>query len=91
MTTRGWQKERTITTVDTVGRRVAVTTGLTRDPEGRLVAVIAVGDGPTAIFRHLNDLDDRPELVANATDTAADLHTMTGIAPVRQLRRSRRP
>ncbi|WP_328450304.1 MULTISPECIES: hypothetical protein [unclassified Amycolatopsis] len=90
MTTRGWQKERTLTTLDTVGRRVAVTTGLTRDPEGRLVAVIAVGDGPTAIFRHLHDPDDRTELVINAADTADDLHTLTGIAPVRQLRRRRR-
>ncbi|UOZ06875.1 MULTISPECIES: hypothetical protein [unclassified Amycolatopsis] len=89
MTTRGWQKERTLTTLDTVGREIAVTTGLTRDPEGRLVAVIAVGDGPTAIFRHLHDLEDRPELVANAADTADDLHTLTGIAPVRQLRRRR--
>lgn len=86
MTTRGWHKERTLTTLDTVGREIAVTTGLTRDPEGRLVAVIAVGDGPTAIFRHLHDLDDRPELVANAADTAEDLYTLTGIAPVRQLR-----
>jgi len=87
MTTRGWQKERTLTTIDTVGREIAVTTGLTRDPEGRLVAVIAIGDGPTAIFRHLHDLDDRTELLVNAAHTAEELHTLTGVAPVRQLRR----
>ena len=55
MTTRGWYKERTLTTVDTVGREVPVTTGLTRDPEGRLVAAIAISDGPTAIYRYSGD------------------------------------
>ena len=51
MTTRGWYKERTLTTVDTVGREVSVTTGLTRDPEGRLVAAIAISDGRNSMLR----------------------------------------
>jgi hypothetical protein len=89
MTTRGWHKERTLTTIDTLGRQIAVTTGLTRDSQGQAVAVIAIGDGPTAIIRHLDDYGDRTELVVNAARTAEDLRTLTGIAPVRHLRAHR--
>ena len=81
MTTRGWYKERTLTTVDTVGREVSVTTGLTRDPEGRLVAAIAISDGPTAIYRHSGDTGDRTELVANLTATAKELRGLADAPP----------
>jgi hypothetical protein len=83
MTTRGWYEERTLTTVDTVGRAVSVTTGLTRDPEGRLVAAIAISDGPTAIYRHAGDTGERTELVANATDTVKELRKLAGVPPTR--------
>ncbi|WP_410571312.1 hypothetical protein [Amycolatopsis sp. cmx-4-61] len=83
MTTRGWYKERTLTTVDTVGREVSVTTGLTRDPEGRLVAAIAIGDGPTAIYRYSADARERTELVANAADTVRELRNLAGVPPTR--------
>jgi hypothetical protein len=86
MTTRGWHKERTLTTIDTVGRAIAVTTGLTRDSEGHSVAVIAIGDGPTAIIRHLDDYGDRTELVVNAARTAEDLRALVPVAPVQPLR-----
>jgi hypothetical protein len=86
MTTRGWYKERTLTLVDTVGRAVPVTTGLTRDPEGHLVAAIAIGDGPTAIFRRQHDYGEHTELVANTAHTAQDLRTLAGVAPTRGLR-----
>ncbi|MEU4521604.1 hypothetical protein AB0F52_23200 [Amycolatopsis sp. NPDC024027] len=83
MTTRGWYKERTLTTVDTVGREVSVTTGLTRDPEGRLVAAIAISDGPTAIYRYSGDADERTELVTNAVDTVKELRKLAGVPPTR--------
>ncbi|ADJ48790.1 hypothetical protein AMES_6964 [Amycolatopsis mediterranei S699] len=83
MTTRGWYKERTLTTVDTVGREVSVTTGLTRDPEGRLVAAIAISDGPTAIYRYSGDAGELTELVTNAADTVKELRKLTGAPPTR--------
>ena len=73
MTTRGWYREQTLVTRDTVGREIAVTTGVTRDPEGRLVAAIAIGDGPSAIFRRLFERDERAELLRNADRTVEDL------------------
>ncbi|MEV4056216.1 hypothetical protein AB0J55_33860 [Amycolatopsis sp. NPDC049688] len=83
MTTRGWYKERTLTTVDTVGREVSVTTGLTRDPEGRLVAAIAISDGPTAIYRYAGDAGERTELVTNAADTVTELRKLADLPPAR--------
>ena len=83
MTTRGWYKERTLTTVDTVGREVSVTTGLTRDPEGRLVAAIAISDGPTAIYRYSGDAGDHTGLVANTEDTVKELRRLASIPPAR--------
>lgn len=50
MTGRGWREESTVWTYDTMGRAVPVTTGLTKDREGRLVAVLAVDDGPSTIL-----------------------------------------
>jgi len=81
MTTRGWYKERTLTTVDTVGREVSVTTGLTRDPEGRLVAAIAISDGPTAIFRYAGETADRTELLANTEQTVQELRRLASVRP----------
>ncbi|WP_410631699.1 hypothetical protein [Amycolatopsis sp. cmx-4-83] len=81
MTTRGWYKERTLTTVDTVGREVSVTTGLTRDPEGRLVAAIAISDGPTAIYRHAADQEPRTELLTNVTETVDELRKLAHVPP----------
>ncbi|MGV9360935.1 MULTISPECIES: hypothetical protein [unclassified Amycolatopsis] len=83
MTTRGWYKERTLTTVDTVGREVSVTTGLTRDPEGRLVAAIAISDGPTAIYRYSGEADGPSELVTNAAETVKELRRLAGVPPTR--------
>ncbi|MFJ7215954.1 hypothetical protein [Amycolatopsis sp. NPDC098790] len=81
MTTRGWYKERTLTTVDTVGREVSVTTGLTRDPEGRLVAAIAISDGPTAIYRYAGEVAEGTELVLNAADTVKELRRLANMGP----------
>ncbi|MGW5722094.1 hypothetical protein ACWEVP_38395 [Amycolatopsis sp. NPDC003865] len=81
MTTRGWYKERTLTTVDTVGREVSVTTGLTRDPEGRLVAAIAISDGPTAIFRYAGQAGEGTELVLNAAETVKELRRLASMGP----------
>ncbi|WP_329056282.1 hypothetical protein OG738_22125 [Amycolatopsis sp. NBC_01488] len=81
MTTRGWYKERTLTTVDTVGREVSVTTGLTRDPEGRLVAAIAISDGPTAIYRYAGVVGEDTELVTNAADTVRELRRLASMGP----------
>lgn len=52
---RGWREEATVWTLDTMGRTVPVTTGLTKDGDGRLVAVIAIGDGPSAILHEPGD------------------------------------
>jgi hypothetical protein len=83
MTTRGWYQERTLTTVDTVGREVSVTTGLTRDPEGRLVAAIAISDGPTAIYRYAGDTGEDTELVTNAAETVKELRKLADSPPTR--------
>ncbi|MEV7043110.1 hypothetical protein [Amycolatopsis sp. NPDC051061] len=81
MGTRGWYHERTLTTVDTVGREVQVSTGLTRDPEGRLVAAIAISDGPTAIFRHAGEAQDRTELLDNTEQTVKELRRLASVPP----------
>ncbi|MEV6647060.1 hypothetical protein [Amycolatopsis sp. NPDC051371] len=81
MDTRGWYHERTLTTVDTVGREVPVSTGLTRDPEGRLVAAIAISDGPTAIFRYAAEAGDRTELLDNTEQTVKELRRLASVPP----------
>ncbi|MCR6488790.1 hypothetical protein M8542_38785 [Amycolatopsis sp. OK19-0408] len=81
MGTRGWYHERTLTTVDTVGREVQVSTGLTRDPEGRLVAAIAIGDGPTAIFRYAGETEEHTELLANTEQTVQQLRRLANVPP----------
>ncbi|GLY34168.1 hypothetical protein Amsp01_001920 [Amycolatopsis sp. NBRC 101858] len=81
MGTRGWYHERTLTTVDTVGREVQVSTGLTRDPEGRLVAAIAISDGPTAIFRYAGETADRTELLDNTEQTVKELRRLASVPP----------
>jgi hypothetical protein len=69
MQVRGWREERTTWTKDTTGRDVPITTGLTKDRDGRLVAVIAIGaDGPSAIMRDSlsNDITETFEALGSA-------------------------
>lgn len=75
MQVRGWREERTVWTHDTMGRAVPVTTGVTRDRDGRLVTAIAIGDGPSALVPFgIDDLSC--ELQQNIADTLAALHEM---------------
>lgn len=71
---RGWREERYAETVDTAGKKVAVVTGLTRDREGRLVAALAIGDGPTAILQMAGDGSFLSELRVNIASSVADLN-----------------
>ena len=70
---RGWRHERHTELTDLVtGRTISVWTGLTPDPNsdnGRMVAVLAVDDGPTLI---LGD-DDTRLLQANLASLDEDL------------------
>lgn len=67
MKVRGWREERTAWAFDTTGRRVPIVTGLTTS-EGRVVAAMAVADGPSVI------LDGSASQVrANIVATLADL------------------
>lgn len=50
MTGRGWRLERQVRSVDTLGRPVDATVGLTR-VNGRLVVALGVGDGPTVVLQ----------------------------------------
>jgi len=70
MQVRGWgQTERTFWTKDTTGQAVPVTVGLTKDNDGRLAAVIAIGaDGPSAIMR--SELGDNIAETLEALDDA---------------------
>jgi len=66
---RGWRKEYVAVLTDLVsGEEVPVFTGLTLDPEGRLVSVIAVGDGRTLVL-----CDMAGQLQTNVAATDADL------------------
>lgn len=55
MQVRGWREEHTAWTTDTTGQAVPVVTGLTTDRYGKVVAALAIGNGPTAIFRFAPD------------------------------------
>lgn len=72
MQERGWRGERTIWTRDTMGRAVPVSTGLTKDSDGRLVAAIAIGDGPSAIIPVPGD-DASKDLRQNVADALGGL------------------
>lgn len=68
--TRGWRKERSIRTTDTMGTDVEVTTGLVKGPDGTVVVGLAIDDGPSAVLR----IDDSgPHLLANLRNSLADL------------------
>jgi len=70
MQVRGWREERTVWTQDTMGRAVPVSTGLTKDRDGRLVAVIAIGaDGPSAIIAGRSDDSTSSDLEQNISAT----------------------
>lgn len=81
MQERGWREERTAWTTDTTGQAVPVTTGLTRDRNGRLVAVLAIGVGPSAIMYPAGRSDSfLANLRANITSTVTALDEATGQA-----------
>lgn len=69
VTGRGWRLERQVRTVDTVGRPVDATVGITRDGAGRLVVAMALADGPTAVLPDA----ELAELVANLRQAQADV------------------
>ena len=50
MATRGWQRERTEKTYDTLGNTVSVTMGVTRNTSGQWVAVAAIGTGTSVVL-----------------------------------------
>lgn len=67
---RGWRKERSLRTTDTVGRPITVTTGLTTDNGGAAVVGLAIDGGPSAVVA----LDRGARLVANLRSSLGDLH-----------------
>lgn len=64
---RGWREERTAWAFDTTGRRVPIVTGLTTS-EGRMVAVMAIADGPSVILD-----GDASQVRTNIVQTLEDL------------------
>ncbi|MBB1154016.1 hypothetical protein [Amycolatopsis dendrobii] len=48
MQQRGWRQQRTISTTDTIGRKVNVITGITRNADGKEVVALGIAHGPTA-------------------------------------------
>lgn len=84
---RGWREERTVWTRDTTGHAMPVTTGITSDEHGALVAAIAIGTGPTAILGILGDGDIRMKLGLNITEALEDLEQQTKQDQARRGRR----
>jgi len=72
MHVRGWREERTAWTTDTTGQAVPVVTGLTTDRYGNLVAALAIGNGPTAIFQSAEGGSFLSDLRVNLARTAED-------------------
>lgn len=86
MASRGWQRERVVITVDTTGKRIAVTTGVTTDHRGRLVGALAVGDGPSAVLQQPGDGGVQAQISVNAMATLLDVEELQA----REQRRSGR-
>ncbi|MEC3974723.1 hypothetical protein [Amycolatopsis sp. H20-H5] len=63
---RGWRRTRVVSSVDSLGRPVTVTTGLTTNTAGEVVAAIGIDNGPTAIL-------DSLDVAVNIEQTLADL------------------
>ena len=76
MASRGWQRERVVWTVDTTGKEQPVFTGVTTDERGRLVGVIAVGDGPSVVLDRQGDGSVQGEVSVNAIRTLLDLEEL---------------
>lgn len=89
MASRGWQRERVVQTVDTTGKQVAVTTGVTTDQDGRLVAVLAVGDGPSAVLDRQGDGSVQGQVSINAIQTLLDLGELQARQDAARLRGQR--
>jgi hypothetical protein len=68
MQVRGWREERYAPGYDTAGRAVVIVTGLTVDHQGRTVAAMAIGQGPTVVLN-----DDLSQLKVNIACTLQDL------------------
>lgn len=68
MQERGWREERYVPGYDTTGRAVVIVTGLTIDHQGRTVAAMAIGQGPTVILD-----GDASQLKVNIASTLEDL------------------
>ncbi|UKD55176.1 hypothetical protein L3Q65_46240 [Amycolatopsis sp. FU40] len=78
---RGWNKERSVKTVDSTGRTVRITTGLTTTVQGDLVVAIAIDSqvaaGPSAII----PVADRMRLINNLHASFDDQARKTGRRP----------
>ncbi|EOD70357.1 hypothetical protein H480_01537 [Amycolatopsis vancoresmycina DSM 44592] len=65
-------------TVDTTGTQVAVTTGVTTDQNGRLVGVLAIGDGPSAVLDRQGN--GSVQVSVNALQTLLDVEELQALA-----------
>lgn len=74
MQVRGWRKERVVYTVDTTGKPVPIVTGLTLDRDGRDVAVMAHGNGPSVVLAEAHDGSVDAQLRINIAATIEDLN-----------------
>lgn len=86
MKSRGWQRERVVWTVDTTGAKVAVFTGVVTDQHGRLVAVLAVGNGPSVVLNRAEDGSVHGQVSLNAMVTLLDVEEMQARAEIERHR-----
>lgn len=71
--TRGWRNERTVRTVDTTGRAIEVTTGITTDERGVEVVALSVDDGPSAVIADPDSFEAAAAVTVNLKQAQLDL------------------
>ncbi|MFF4600535.1 hypothetical protein, partial [Amycolatopsis sp. NPDC001370] len=71
--TRGWRNERTVRTVDTTGRAIDVTTGITTDERGVEVVALSVDDGPSAVIADPDSFETAAAVTVNLQQAQLDL------------------
>lgn len=71
--TRGWRNERTVQTVDTTGRAIDVTTGITRNSDGVQVVALSVDGGPSAVIAMPDAFAVAAAITVNLQHTQNDL------------------
>lgn len=70
---RGWREERSVSGETTTGKPIEIVTGVTHDAQGRDVAALAIGDGPTLVLRLDGDVSNGTAITDLIRRALADL------------------